>query len=445
MFGSNLLEVAIGVVFIYLLVSLVCSAANEILEGWLKNRATDLERGIREMFGPCDLKTPLIMDSLYNNPMVNCLFKGKYDDAKEQVGRLRDFLRKGPDLPSYIPATSFALALMDVATMPARTPAGSPPASQPESVSSQLSGAAGATPPGPKPGVSVSLNAVPPALPAPGQPGNPLTPFRDQVLANKDLPDQVKEGLVTLIDAAGSDVAKARENIEQWFNSTMERVSGWYKRRTQLIILVLGFGLAAVFNIDTIVVAGRLATDKSLRESLVAASEEYAKASAASTAASPSPAPAVSPAGGSPAAGSPANSSGAPVVPASPNRNQPSVPAASPAVTPSAAASPASSELSPTPAASPSLTKAEQTFEDDYKRLENLGLPIGWDTAEANKLLSHGIVTNKKAWTRKLIGLLITALAVSLGAPFWFDLLNKFMVVRSTIKPHEKSPEEKPK
>jgi hypothetical protein len=402
MFGSNLLEVAIGVVFVYLLVSLVCSAANEILEGWLKNRATDLERGLREMFGPGDPKTPLIMDSLYNNPMVNCLFKGKYDDAKEQVGRLRDFLRKGPDLPSYIPATSFALALMDVATMPARTPAGSPPASQPESVSSQLSGAAGATPPGPKPGVSVSLNAVPPALPAPGQPGNPLTPFRDQVLANKDLPDQVKEGLVTLIDAAGSDVAKARENIEQWFNSTMERVSGWYKRRTQLIILILGFGIAAVFNIDSIVMAGRLATDKSLRESLVAASEEYAKASAASA-------------------------------------------AASPAVTPSASPSPASSEPSPTPAASPSPTKAEQTFEDDYKRLENLGLPIGWDTTEANKLLSQGVLTNKRAWTRKLIGLLITALAVSLGAPFWFDLLNKFMVVRSTIKPHEKSPEEKAK
>jgi len=77
--------------------------------------------------------------------------------------------------------------------------------------------------------------------------------------------------------------------------------------------------------------------------------------------------------------------------------------------------------------------------------LENLGLPIGWNTTEAQKLLSQGVLTNKRAWTRKLIGLLITALAVSLGAPFWFDMLNKFMVVRSTIKPHEKSPEEKAK
>jgi hypothetical protein len=40
---------------------------------------------------------------------------------------------------------------------------------------------------------------------------------------------------------------------------------------------------------------------------------------------------------------------------------------------------------------------------------------------------------------------LITACAVSLGAPFWFDMLNKFVVIRSTVKPHEKSQEESSK
>ena len=34
-------------------------------------------------------------------------------------------------------------------------------------------------------------------------------------------------------------------------------------------------------------------------------------------------------------------------------------------------------------------------------------------------------------WLAKLLGLLITAFAVSLGAPFWFDTLNKFMNIRS--------------
>jgi hypothetical protein len=41
-----------------------------------------------------------------------------------------------------------------------------------------------------------------------------------------------------------------------------------------------------------------------------------------------------------------------------------------------------------------------------------------------------------------VLGLLITAFAISLGAPFWFDLLNKFMIVRATVKPKEKSPDE---
>jgi hypothetical protein len=41
-----------------------------------------------------------------------------------------------------------------------------------------------------------------------------------------------------------------------------------------------------------------------------------------------------------------------------------------------------------------------------------------------------------------LFGWLATAMAVSLGAPFWFDVLNKVMVIRSTVKPHEKSGDE---
>jgi hypothetical protein len=48
-------------------------------------------------------------------------------------------------------------------------------------------------------------------------------------------------------------------------------------------------------------------------------------------------------------------------------------------------------------------------------------------------------------WALRILGWLVTALALSLGAPFWFDLLNKFIVVRGTVKPKEKSPEEQSK
>jgi hypothetical protein len=37
------------------------------------------------------------------------------------------------------------------------------------------------------------------------------------------------------------------------------------------------------------------------------------------------------------------------------------------------------------------------------------------------------------------VGWLLTAMALSLGAPFWFDTLSRIMVIRSTVKPRGKS------
>jgi len=51
MFGSELLDVVIGMVFVFLLLSLICSAVNELLETRLKNRAGDLEKGITGLLG----------------------------------------------------------------------------------------------------------------------------------------------------------------------------------------------------------------------------------------------------------------------------------------------------------------------------------------------------------------------------------------------------------
>ena len=64
------------------------------------------------------------------------------------------------------------------------------------------------------------------------------------------------------------------------------------------------------------------------------------------------------------------------------------------------------------------------------------GFPLGRDYSLKNP---RALWTATRAhWA----GWLITALAVSLGAPFWFDMLNKIMIVRSTVKPSEKSGDE---
>ena len=79
--------------------------------------------------------------------------------------------------------------------------------------------------------------------------------------------------------------------------------------------------------------------------------------------------------------------------------------------------------------------------------IESLGLPIGWEYENDPRRRWPGLdFTGPGGWGDQIywhwLGWLVTALAVSLGAPFWFDLLNKFIVVRSTVKPKEKSPEE---
>ena len=48
MFNSGVLDVAVGLTFIYLLLSLICTAVNETIEAKLKMRGVDLERGIRD-------------------------------------------------------------------------------------------------------------------------------------------------------------------------------------------------------------------------------------------------------------------------------------------------------------------------------------------------------------------------------------------------------------
>jgi hypothetical protein len=448
MFNSNILDVAIGMIFVYLLLSLMCSAANEIIELMLKKRAIDLERGIRELLCPgTDSGTDDIVAKLYNHALINNLFGGTYEESR--IGsKLRRVLRT--QLPSYIPARSFALALMDlVGTVPAATPLtdGKPAAPPPAPlVTEPLSGAAGATV-GPPASVTpaqvvVNLPATegaepPPTVPAadsknPPEADSPVMRLREAICNSPLLPEISRRSLVTCLDAAGNDVVKVRENIENWFDSSMDRVSGWYKRRAQLTILVVGSFVAITVNVDTITVAKRLSTDKALRESLVNAADVYAKASAQpseSPESEPTPTPAPSPS--KPAEAAPAAKT-------------------TPTPIPECVEAPFSKECNE--------AKRTQACEDpdspnckyltNQQQLMELGLPIGWDSADdpARKWPGWTWAGDRGGWWDQVkwhwLGWILTALAISLGAPFWFDLLNKFIVIRSAVKPHEKSPEE---
>jgi hypothetical protein len=81
------------------------------------------------------------------------------------------------------------------------------------------------------------------------------------------------------------------------------------------------------------------------------------------------------------------------------------------------------------------VQKNTQTIQDNIKSFQPF---IGWsNTVGANSTLP--VPADTWSWIYwvlyKIIGLLATIVAVSLGAPFWFDLLNKFMAFRSSGHP----------
>lgn len=346
MFGSTILDVAIGLVFVYLMTSLVVTAGNELIAAILNLRAKTLEEGIRNLLNelnetaaaagagaqagePADglratLQQPKttiktteesgglnLAQTLYNHPLVKALY------------------RKG-QIPSYIPSRTFAQALLDIAV-----PVGK---DRPKTIEG----------------------------------------IRAAVADSTEINQQVRKSLLVLIDEAeaglkeaGVDLtkidttlSKVHENIEVWFNNSMERVSGWYKRKTQAMSFILALIFAGALCVDSIAIGRALANDPAVRASLVSMAEK---------------------------------------IQPPPSDNTPEV-----------------------KAAFDNLNRA-------ISGVQSLGIPVGWEDPR-NQF-------TKSNWPVKSFGLLLSAIAASLGAPFWFDILNKIISIRSAGK----SPEEKPK
>ena len=77
-------------------------------------------------------------------------------------------------------------------------------------------------------------------------------------------------------------------------------------------------------------------------------------------------------------------------------------------------------------------------MKSNLNKIEAIGLPIGWNNEDPRTRWSW---PNEGAFWLKLLGWLLTAFAISLGAPFWFDMLNKVMNIRASVKPHSSPPQ----
>ncbi|ANL68591.1 hypothetical protein AMC82_PC00027 (plasmid) [Rhizobium phaseoli] len=184
MFGSHVLDVVIGLIFIFMSVSLATTAITEAIASTLKLRHRTLRSGVQALLNDKDF-TGLALQ-IYNEALVNPLSSGLAKSAATVS-----------TIPAYIQSTRFAESLVRVVSA------------------------------GEKEGsLSEAVNAI-----------------QDQ---------QLREALSALLQKARGSQEEFERQIAKWFDDTMDRVSGWYKRKTQLIGFLVALFISIIFNADAI-------------------------------------------------------------------------------------------------------------------------------------------------------------------------------------------------
>jgi len=456
MFGMEILDVVIGLIFVYLLLSLFATAVNEYIAAVLNLRGKELARGLGRLLDDLDNKQSLtkaraamaeevdeaaararkaamtLTEKLYNHQLIKPLrSQGMF------TGRTR--------LPSYIPARSFAPALLDQlgykdhsATAPEQTEADEPETAAEKRVK----------------GVVELLKKESPA------------DVREQIgdlkerLADSALPPEFRLGLLNSATAAQTKLQNLHDSVEVWFNNAMDRVSGSYKRKTQIILFLIGLVTAVMLNADTIQMWRQLAENDELATAM--ANRAAATAEALDDARRNEDVPADTTAADS-------NQ----VTASAPGREDTATAAADttndslPAPNPNPGQRQGTTTGSDTTTTDTSaVARAERVYQIALARLDSMELKLGWTRGEAvrigvahpwreggTKPLARGEELKKVRpdfwpfndkfgpFMLKVFGLLLTAIAISLGAPFWFDLLNKVISIRAAGR----SPQERPK
>lgn len=311
MFGSMVLSVVLGLIFVYFVFSMACSKLNEVVAARLQWRAATLEKWLRQSLDPkadpATAGSAITVDAFKRSSFITSV-------TSERATKR---------LPSYIAPQTFSLALLDLLA--------------------------------PGEGQVTTVDEVKRAL-ADLPPGHPA-----------------KAPLTRIAIEAGKDLAAFRAGVERWFNDSMGRVSGWYKQRIQRWMLVYAAALSILLNVDSLAIARTLWTQDAVREAVVAQAQR------------------------------------------TPDSTTTTEPAEGSATT------------VPTPL---------NDLSDSVSNVKKLGLPIGWTFDKA----AAGYRSDPRRWPgnhpgalfAKLLGLAFTTGALSLGAPFWFDVLNKVARLRSS-------------
>lgn len=220
-----ILQVALSLILIYLVFAIVVSGLQEWTAQYTGRRGKFLHLGMARL-----LNDQALFARVLQHPLVSGLYRQPAAQGKP---------------PSYVEPRNFALALANVLVR-----RGAPPTT--------TSGDAGPNP-------------------------DALTQAHARVLDHASLRtglvsfaaqrSPVASALLPIVDRA-KDLEGALQGIEGWFNSGMDRVSGWYKTRTQKVLFVIGLLVAALANVDTLEIVEALNRSPDLRAALTQIAQE---------------------------------------------------------------------------------------------------------------------------------------------------------------------------
>jgi len=269
MLDNAIIDVALGLIFFYVVLSLAASAIQEWIAAAVGLRSTNLNEGIKRLVGDD------YAEAVYNHPMIKNL-------------------AKADDKPSYIDPKTLSTVVLDIIGREQ---------GKPELISASAADA--------------------------------------RKVIGKIENEEIKQLLSSILGEAESTAATFKNELADWFDQGMVRISGWYKRKAKLFIIIIAVVLTVGTNASTIRIASELSTNDELRTAIAEKAVDAAK--------------------------------------------------------------------------SKTLEELEKTNLDALK-----SFPIGWTKEGFNNL----------NWSQAIIGWLITVAAISLGAPFWFDLLGKVANLR---------------
>jgi hypothetical protein len=430
---SAMIEVAVGIVFIWIVLSLSTIQIQEYFNARAQRRAKDLEKSIRAM-----LTDPDLTAHFYDHPIIR--------ELTEIKGRR----------PPYIPAQQFALTLFDIAQSAGteasliqrglysvrreveatRNKTKREAAGQALESLLTLARSAAAS----ESGVAITTATTgmlkqkaqefadqhpeyAPAVKSALEVAESRKLEIDALFAKQNLPkggdetvDQLRRGIAALgvvspkLNLAltpllsniekyaaekESKIGLARKNVETWFDDSMERVSGAFKRDSQAWAFRIGLFLAIVMNVDSVALTTHLWRDPTVRQVLAANASHFEL-----------PAQAI--------------------------------------------------DVDP-----------ERAMRDFTKQFEGMNLPLGWNLRPGvgavaydqdcqlypGKEQTFGIPflfnlcvapfapDGSTNLSLKILGIFLSGLAARQGAPYWFDILKRLINVRGTgANPAEEKP-----